>query len=166
VVTAGTKPRRGIDYIGVGVGGVIVNDQNEVLLLLRKSPPEAGTWTIPGGAVEWFETCQDAIRRECLEEVGLTVEVAEFLTVVDHIVAQDAAHWVSLQYLCRVLPGTVAVLDRYGLPESDEMRWFPIDAVPTSLSQPTRVAIEHYRNTRSGVAPPGARQRSETQDPK
>ena len=142
MVIESPKPRRGIDYIGVGVGAVIVNDRREVLLLLRKNPPEVGTWTIPGGAVEWFEKCADAIHRECLEEVGLDVEINKLLTVVDHIVAADAAHWVSLQYLCSVARDAVPV-ERD--PESDEMKWFPIDAVPSHLSQPTRTALDCYR---------------------
>jgi mutator protein MutT len=132
---------RGSDFIGVGVGAVIFNKRNEVLLLLREKKPEAGTWTIPGGAVEWFETCEDAIRRECREEVGLSIQIVRVLTVVNHIVKEDRMHWVSIEYLCSVVDGHATNLD---LQESSKMRWFAIDALPTRLSQPTREALQSY----------------------
>ena len=46
---------KGKDYIGVGVGAVIL-DQDQVLLLQRLREPEAGYWGIQGGAVEFGET--------------------------------------------------------------------------------------------------------------
>jgi 8-oxo-dGTP diphosphatase len=40
-------------YPKVGVGGVVLRD-DKVLLLLRKAP-EVGTWSLPGGRVEFME---------------------------------------------------------------------------------------------------------------
>ena len=74
----------GKDYIGVGVGAVVLNDLGEVLLILRRKEPEADKWTIPGGAVEWFEKCADAIKRECLEEVGVNVVVSDLVRRIVH----------------------------------------------------------------------------------
>ncbi len=133
---------RGRDYIGVGVGAVILNERQEVLLLLRKRPPEAGYWTIPGGAVEWFETCETAIRRECHEEVGLEIEIDRFLTVVDHIVEADERHWVSMEYLATV--SSTATVKACTL-ESEAFQWFPVDNLPDRITQPTREAIDCYR---------------------
>ncbi len=138
---------RGLDYIGVGVGAVIINERHEVLLLLRRSPPEAGHWTIPGGAVEWFETCADAIRRECREEVGLNVEIGRIRTVVDHIVRDDREHWVSIEYLAKVTSGQAMNANQE---ESEELRWFPVDSLPEHMSQPTREALQCYRRTCAG----------------
>ena len=139
------KEMRGRDFIGVGVGAVIINNRNEVLLLLRNHMPEAGSWTIPGGAVELFEKCQDAIRRECLEEVGLTIQIERVLTIVDHIVTSDKRHWVSVEYLCRVAEGRAENLTQ----ESSEMIWCPINSLPARLSQPTREALQAYMLTKS-----------------
>lgn len=138
-----SKAKRGKDFIGVGVGAVIINDQREILLLLRRNPPEAGYWTIPGGAVEWFELCADAIRRECLEEVGLVVEVGRLLKVVDHIVETDESHWVSMEYLCTVDPNADSVMNA-DKDESIDLRWFSLDELPELMTQPTREAIECY----------------------
>lgn len=55
--------QKGKDFIGVGVGAIILNENNEILLLLRERPPEAGCWSIPGGKVDLFETIEDSIKR-------------------------------------------------------------------------------------------------------
>jgi 8-oxo-dGTP diphosphatase len=141
------KESAGKDYIGVGVGAVVLNDSREVLLILRKKEPEAGQWSIPGGAVEWFEKCSDAVKRECLEEVGLTVEVVKLLTVVDHIVPNELSHWVSVEYLVNIISGKAA---NYSHQENADMKWFPLDALPPALTQPTREALQSYARLLSG----------------
>ncbi|HZG83069.1 MAG TPA: NUDIX domain-containing protein, partial [Brevibacillus sp.] len=57
----------------LGVGAVIKNDQNEILLVLRNRNPEKGTWSIPGGKVDPYENLEDCVIREIKEEVNLEV---------------------------------------------------------------------------------------------
>jgi 8-oxo-dGTP diphosphatase len=135
---------QGRDYIGVGVGAVVLNESSEVLLILRRHEPEAGQWSIPGGAVEWFERCSDAVKRECLEEVGLTVEIVRLLTVVDHIVPNDKSHWVSIEYLVSIVSGQAG---NYSRLENADIGWFPLNALPPEITQPTREALESYART-------------------
>ena len=57
------------------VAAVIVTD-GRVLACERSAPPEAaGRWEFPGGKVEPGETDAQALARECLEELGVRVEV-------------------------------------------------------------------------------------------
>ena len=53
----------------VGIGIVVIKGDH-VLLCQRGKPPNVGTWTLPGGAQEVGETCEEAARRELLEEAG------------------------------------------------------------------------------------------------
>lgn len=133
--------KRGVDYIGVGVGAVILNNKNEILLLLRKKAPEKDHWTIPGGAVEWFETCEQAIERECREEVALDIKVERMLTVVNHIVETEQKHWVSVEFLVTPKNNKNPVMDQF---ESEKMKWFSIDNLPSNITQPTREAVDAY----------------------
>lgn len=57
-----------------GVRALIINDEGEVLLQQRS---DTGCWGLPGGCVELGETALEALRREVLEETGLTVISAE-----------------------------------------------------------------------------------------
>jgi 8-oxo-dGTP diphosphatase len=59
------------------VAAVIITD-GRVLACERSAPPEvAGRWEFPGGKVEPGETDQVALARECVEELGVRVEVGD-----------------------------------------------------------------------------------------
>jgi 8-oxo-dGTP diphosphatase len=65
--------------------GVILNANNEVLLALRPlDKHQGGLWEFPGGKVENDEPVAQALARELLEELNLTVLHAEPLLVTEH----------------------------------------------------------------------------------
>jgi 8-oxo-dGTP diphosphatase len=58
------------------VVGAAIIDRGRLLAAQRADPPElAGGWEFPGGKVEAGETEQDALVRECREELGIEVAV-------------------------------------------------------------------------------------------
>ena len=131
------KPGR--DYIGVGVGAVVIRDRR-ILLLLRKKSPEAGCWSIPGGKVEFMETCEHAILRELEEETGLKGEIITLLGVTNHILVKERGHFVAPSFL----------VTANGEPENrepgshDGIRWFSLDDLPENITMTTRCALEKY----------------------
>jgi len=128
-------------YPRVGVGAVVLDEKNRILLQLRNKPPEEGHWSIPGGRVEFMEKLEDAIVRELKEELGIDVIVEDMLRVTDHIVPADNAHWVSPAFLVRVVGGQAENLE----PEATRrVEWFPLDALPDKLTITTRSAVEAY----------------------
>lgn len=63
--------------------GIIINDQKQVLVEQRQSHlPYAGYWGFPGGKVEINEEVEHALNREMYEEIGIIVEKAEPLYVL------------------------------------------------------------------------------------
>jgi len=81
-----------------GVGAVITNSAGQVVLIRRGKAPRQGQWSIPGGRIEWGETIKEALRREIMEETGLTVRVERLIDVVD-FVAHDSSGAVSGHYV-------------------------------------------------------------------
>ena len=99
--------KRGIDYIGVGVGAIIVDNQGRLFLSKRgpQAKNERGLWEFPGGSVEFGETLAEALKREMREEYGSEIEVGELLDVVDHILPNEGQHWVSPTFICTIARG-------------------------------------------------------------
>jgi len=136
--------KRGIDYIGVGVGAIIVNQEGRIFLARRgpKAGNERGLWEFPGGSVEFGETLAQALRREIGEEYGVEISVGALVDVADHILATEGQHWVSPTYICRIVAGEPTIRE----PEKcTDIAWFEIDKVPTELTQITQLNLEHYR---------------------
>jgi mutator protein MutT len=140
-----TALKAGKDYIGVGVGAVILRD-DEILLLLRKKAPEAGSWTIPGGKVEFGETVEQAILREVKEEIGVDGRVIAPLGVTDHILIEEHSHWVSQRFLVELI-GEPQNME----PQShEEMRWFPISELPDNVTLTTQKALAAFLTWNKG----------------
>ena len=62
--------KRGVDYIGVTVNFIIHDGKGNVLLQKRSQNcrDEQGRWDIGGGALEFGEKLEDAVRREVKED--------------------------------------------------------------------------------------------------
>jgi mutator protein MutT len=135
--------RRGIDYIGVGVGAIIVAPDGRLFLAQRGplAKNERGLWEFPGGSVEFNETLAAALRREIREEYGLEIAFGELLDVVDHILPDEGQHWVSPTYLCTILSGEPAILEPG---KCAAIGWFDPHALPENLTQITRLNWQHY----------------------
>jgi 8-oxo-dGTP diphosphatase len=121
--------QKGIDYIGVGVGAVIINDEGKIFLSLRgkKAKNERGTWEFPGGSIEFGETLEEGLKREVKEEFGIDIEIQELLDVCDHILPNEKQHWVSPTFLCTITRGTPHILE----PEKcDKIGWFDLSEIP------------------------------------
>ena len=143
------KLHRGTDYIGVGVGALIVNDKGTLFLSRRgvKAKNERGLWEFPGGSVEFGERLADALRREMREEYGIEITVGELLDVTDHILPEEGQHWVSPTFICRIISGEPRILE----PEKcAEIGWFTPDEMPQGLTMITRINWEHYKQKIKG----------------
>lgn len=116
----------------IGSHAIILNENNEILLQLRT---DFNRWGIIGGALEYNETLEDAVKREIFEETGLTVKNVElFRTYSGPDFFQiypngDQVHGVLVVYICREFQGEL-VCDQT---ESKELRFFPLDELPSNL---------------------------------
>jgi len=118
--------KKGVDYIGVGVGAAIFNKEQKVFLALRgkEAKNERGKWEIPGGSVEFGETFHNALQREVMEEIGVEIEIIELLGVSDHIIPEEKQHWVAPTYICKITKGTPRICEPT---KCDGIGWFTLE---------------------------------------
>jgi 8-oxo-dGTP diphosphatase len=99
--------------------GVILNDQQQVLLALRpRHKHQGGLWEFPGGKVESSENVRAALARELLEELGIKVTASAPLLVTCH--DYDDKRVMLDVWLVTEFSGTPAGL------EGQEVAWFNI----------------------------------------
>jgi phosphoglycolate phosphatase-like HAD superfamily hydrolase/ADP-ribose pyrophosphatase YjhB (NUDIX family) len=127
----------------VTVGGLIINDAMEVLLV--RTQKWSGLWGIPGGKVKSGETLEEALRREIKEETNLEVDDIRWTIAQDCIHSREFyrdAHFVLLNYTCRCHGVPEVILND----EAQEYRWLPFtEARKLSLNRPTRILLDHVR---------------------
>ncbi|WP_440119727.1 NUDIX domain-containing protein [Paenibacillus sp. QZ-Y1] len=116
----------------IGVGAVILNERNEVLLVWRNREPEQHTWSIPGGKIDPYESIETAVIREIKEEVDLDIAIDQLLCTAETIRPERQEHWISVLYSTRLLSGIARNLEEGGAIR--EIGWFPLDDLPSPLA--------------------------------
>lgn len=62
----------------------VIVEGGRVLVARRGEGHLAGTWEFPGGKIETGESAEDAARRECAEELGVSVRAGGEILVHEH----------------------------------------------------------------------------------
>ncbi len=95
-------------------------------------------WILPGGVVEPRETLHEAVRREMLEETGLSCEVGEMVFVKELLYPEPEAdnrgsrhHSISIGFSCQVTGGELITGKDPELGDQEqviiEARWLPLE---------------------------------------
>jgi len=129
-----------------GVRAVIRDDAGAVLLQLRG---DFRIWGLPAGGMELDESVQDAVRREVLEETGLTIVRARpfgFYSNPRYAVTYpngDRAQPFTVAFMVEEWTGTLTVDGD----ESLDLRFFPIDELPPAdqMHPPHRTTILDFQ---------------------
>ena len=134
--------------VKVGVG-VVVRDGMGGILLERRS--DCGLWGLPGGRLEPGESLSEGARREVLEETGLAVRITRLLGVysepaeriVTYLDNGDVAHLVDVVVESEIVSGRLTKSN-----ESEELRFFPLDALPQDMVPPARKPLQDIKTGR------------------
>ena len=90
-----------------------------------------------GGKVDHLERIEDAIRREILEETGLTIRLTRFLQLTQ-MLGQDGEPWVSAVWLAEVVKGEAHNLEP---DKAEAVTWFTLASSAGAAWQAAREAI-------------------------
>ncbi|HLY05596.1 MAG TPA: NUDIX hydrolase [Rhizomicrobium sp.] len=132
--------------IVLGVGAVVWNEREEVLLIRRRNPPRRNEWSMPGGKVEFGETLRAALAREVREETGLEIEIAGLIDVAELVrdarAGAEDAHYVLVDYCARARSG-----EPIAASDASEARWFSLAEIDALAlwSETRRIIAESVR---------------------
>jgi len=119
------RPR--VPYVGVGC--VLVRD-GRILLVRRQHAHGAGSWSTPGGHLDFGESPEACAARETMEETGIGVLNVEFLAITNDVFETAGKHYVTVWMRGEPGAGDASI----GAPEEiAEVGWFPPDALPGPL---------------------------------
>lgn len=106
----------------VGVGVVVWQD-DQVLLIKRSKPPRAGQWSLPGGAQKLGETLAEAAAREVREETGIAIRLGDIIATLDLIDRDDEGrvrhHYTLVDFVAEALETVLNAGD-----DAADARWF------------------------------------------
>lgn len=122
----------GKNYIGLGVGATILNSKGQILLMKRSSITKehrttGGMWSVPGGEVEFSESCRQAVKREVKEELGIDIKVVKLIGYTDQILPKSKVHWHSMHFLTKIIKGKPKNMEPK---KCDEICWFNPKKLP------------------------------------
>jgi mutator protein MutT len=105
--------------------GILIRSDGALLLSTRpQGKPYPGYWEFPGGKLEAGETVEQALRRELIEELGVTIGPTQVWRVTEHSYthAKVRLHW------CKVHEWG----GEFEMREGQEMAWqtFPLTVSP------------------------------------
>jgi 8-oxo-dGTP diphosphatase len=120
----------------VGTATIITRD-NKVLLMKRRGPHGTGTWSTPGGHLDFGETPEQCAAREAMEEVGVEVRELHFRAVTSDLFEDSGRHYITLWLEAESFSGEPAIIAEK---EVEEIGWFAWDALP----QPLFLPLENY----------------------
>lgn len=133
-----------------GVGILVLRD-GKFLLGRRHDDPEKadsalhgeGTWTMPGGKIDFGLSHVETAVKELAEETGLKVDEKDLeIFDVSSNVAGDA-HFITIGFLCRKFRGEPRVMEP---DEIVEWKWFPVDSPPEPMFFPSEKMRKAYLN--------------------
>lgn len=123
--------------------------QDGQILLSRRFQTgfEDGNYGLPAGHGEYGETMREGIAREAREEIGITIDPKDLeFILTQHRWCLDPGNYharIGFYFTPKKFSGTAYNAE----PEKcDDLKFFPLDQLPTNMVPHVRAVIEAYRS--------------------
>ena len=115
--------------VRVGIGVFVFKD-GKFLMQLRKGSHGEGSWSLPGGYLEFGESFEETARREVSEEAGIEIKNVRFGAVTNDHFVDENKHHVSIWMLSEWSSGQVKIME----PEKcTAQAWHSFEDLPSPL---------------------------------
>ena len=127
-----------MNHFNIRVYGLLINENNEVLISDEFRGGVAFT-KFPGGGLEFGEGIAEALKREFIEELDLTVMVEDLFYVNDHLQISsfnNQSQLIAFYYFVTSSKLDQLDLESYVVPllvNGEKQRWFPINKTLESV---------------------------------
>lgn len=125
----------------IAAAGVVLNERQEVLMVKHNH----SGWVFPGGQVEVGENVIDAVKREVMEETGVSIEVGSLFCAASNTGTHPGYNGVReiptklmLDFICTYTGGSPRPSD-----ENSESRFVPKEQALEMITAPA--IIERYK---------------------
>ncbi len=117
----------------IGVGVFVIKD-GKILMHKRKNAHGDGTWSLPGGHLEWNETVEECAKREVLEESGIEIKNLRHAGFTSgDFFPKEGKHYVTLYIVADYDSGEVRDMEP---DKSEKWSWFEWGSIPKPLFLP------------------------------
>jgi 8-oxo-dGTP pyrophosphatase MutT (NUDIX family) len=129
----------------VAARAVVLDPDDRILLVLFRSPDSGDEWwATPGGALDPGETHEDALRRELLEEAGISADIGSCIWLREHVFTWAGRYIRQVErfYIVRVESPEVSPQADLAAESVHALRWWTLDELertPDELA-PRRLA--------------------------
>ena len=113
----------------IGVYGVVVDHLSSILLVTKDGCCYHGKLDLPGGGIEFGESPSEALRREFLEEVGMSFDEMLLLDNLSHVEEIDCdSSPLSFHQLGQIY-SIKGIKPHPQVSSTDEFGWYPIHSL-------------------------------------
>ena len=117
-------------HVRVGIGVIVCKD-GKFLIQRRKGSHGSGTWSIPGGHLEFNEQFEDTAKREVFEETGVEIKNVRFGALTNDILSDEGKHYVSIWLISDYAGGNERIMEP---DKCDRLEWCTFDTIPEPLA--------------------------------
>ena len=112
----------------------LIRQDNNILLLRKDGYAGGERFALPGGGQDLGETLEQALNRECMEEIGTQVEIRDLVYVTDTFKPRDTSppstrHLVEFLFACTVPDDYAPVNGHHPDKHQVEVVWARLDTL-------------------------------------
>jgi 8-oxo-dGTP diphosphatase len=130
------KKTNNIPRIGIGV---LIFKNRKFLMQTRAGSHGEGSWSVPGGHLEFSESFAETARREVFEETGVKIKNIRFGAITNDYFKSDKKHYVTVWMLSDYSGGNNTIREP---DKCTDQGWFDFDKLPSPLFFPWKQLLK------------------------
>ena len=108
----------------IGVGAVVINKENELLMVRDRIHTSSSLYKIPGGMLEHGDKLSDGVIREVWEETGIKSKFIKMVSLLNSYPYRFNKSNMYIVFQLEALSSEIEVIDTH---EIEEALWMPLD---------------------------------------